>query len=68
MENVFTRDDLRRMRELAAKGNLSEQREIDPTALPEELELVHLSDIVEMQELLVRAADELERLQGRAQG
>jgi hypothetical protein len=68
MENVFTRDDLRRMRELAAKGNLSDQREIDPTALPDDLELVHLSDIIEMQELLVRAADELERLQGRAQG
>jgi hypothetical protein len=66
MEKAFSRDDLQRMRQLAAKGNLTEQRELDTTKLPEELDLVHLSDVVEMQELLTRAAAEIERLQARA--
>jgi hypothetical protein len=67
MDNAMSRDELRRMRELAAKGNLTEQREIDPAALPDELEIVHLSDVVEMQHLLARAADEIERLTSRAE-
>lgn len=64
MENAITRDELRRMKELAAKGNLTDDRELDPSALPDEVELVHLTDVVEMQRLLTRAADELERLYG----
>lgn len=64
MENAISRDELRRMRELAAKGNLTEHRELDPAAMPDEAELVHLTDVVEMQRLLTRAADELERLYG----
>ena len=63
MANAISRDELQRMRELAAKGNLTE-RTVDTAALTDEVEaeLVHLSDVVEMQQLLTRAADELERL------
>lgn len=64
MANAISRDELQRMRELAAKGNLTEERTVDTAALTDEVEaeLVHLSDVVEMQQLLTRAADELERL------
>jgi hypothetical protein len=67
MEGAISRDEIRRMRELAVKGNLTDPRDVDPTMPPDELELVHLSDVVEMQKLLALAADELERLQARAQ-
>jgi hypothetical protein len=54
------------MRELAVKGSLTEERLVDPATWSEELEaeIVHLTDVVEMQRLLLRAADELERLYG----
>ena len=68
MENGLSRDENRRMRELAAKGSLNEEREVDVAAMSlDDVELVHLSDVMEMQSLLTRAADELERLYGRAQ-
>ena len=61
---AMSRDELRRMRELAAKGRLTEERLIDVADLSEEdeAEIVHLTDVVEMQEFLARAAAELERL------
>jgi hypothetical protein len=64
MSNAISREELRRMRELAVKGRLTEERLIDVADLSEEdeAEIVHLSDVVEMQELLARAAEELERL------
>ena len=64
MSNAISGDELRRMRELAVKGRLTEERLIDVADLSEEdeAEIVHLSDVVEMQELLARAAEELERL------
>jgi hypothetical protein len=57
------------MKELAVKGRLTEERMIDTAALSkeEEAEIVHLTDVVEMQALLARAADEIERLYSGAQ-
>lgn len=50
------------MRQLASMGELADERVVDPATLPEELELIHMTDVVEMQRLLALAADELERL------
>jgi hypothetical protein len=66
METGISRDDLKRMKELATKGNLNDERTVEPGAWPDEAELVHLTDVVEMQQLLARAADELERLYGES--
>jgi hypothetical protein len=69
MSNGMSREELRRMRELAVKGRLTEERMIDVAAVSEEeeAEIVHLTDVVEMQSLLARAADEIERLYSRSQ-
>jgi hypothetical protein len=58
----FTREEINRMRRLAAMGNLDGDSAVDVTAGIDELELIHMTDVVEMQELLARAADELDRL------
>ncbi|HEY2778395.1 MAG TPA: hypothetical protein VGI77_10870 [Gaiellaceae bacterium] len=57
------------MKELAVKGRLTEERMVDTAALTEddEAEIVHLTDVVEMQGLLARAADEIERLYSLSQ-
>jgi hypothetical protein len=57
------------MRELAVKGRLDEERMIDTEALTaeDEAEIIHLTDVVEMQGLLTRAADEIERLYSGSQ-
>jgi hypothetical protein len=67
--NAISRDELRRMKELAVKGRLTEERMVDTAALTEddEAEIVHLTDVVEMQGLLARAADEIERLYSLSQ-
>jgi hypothetical protein len=62
MEKRITGEQLRRMRELAAMGNLSDERVLDPTAWPDDVEIIHMTDVVEMQQLLALAADEIERL------
>jgi hypothetical protein len=69
MNKAISRDELRRMKELAVKGRLGEERMIDTAALSaeDEAEIVHLADVVEMQGLLARAAEEIERLYSRAQ-
>ena len=55
-------DEIERMRQLAAMGNFGDESDVDVTAGPDELELIHMSDVVEMQRLLALAADELDRL------
>jgi hypothetical protein len=64
METGISRDDLKRMKELATKGNLNDERTVDPGAFARRGRVVHMTDVVEMQQLLARAADELERLYG----
>jgi hypothetical protein len=66
---AISREELRRMRELAVKGRLDEERMIDTEALTaeDEAEIIHLTDVVEMQGLLTRAADEIERLYSGSQ-
>ena len=62
---AISRNDLKQMRELGVKGRLTEERLVDSADWPNEeleAEIVHLTDVVEMQALLLRAADELERL------
>jgi hypothetical protein len=51
MHNAISRDELRRMKELAVKGRLTEERMIDTADLSaeDEAEIVHLTDVVEMQ-------------------
>ena len=64
---AISRNDLKQMRELGVKGRLTEERLVDSADWPNEeleAEIVHLTDVVEMQALLLRAADELERLYG----
>jgi hypothetical protein len=69
MHNAISRDELRRMKELAVKGRLTEERMIDTADLSaeDEAEIVHLTDVVEMQGLLARAAEEIERLYSGAE-
>ena len=57
------------MKELSVKGRLDEERMVDTEAITEEdeAEIIHLTDVVEMQALLARAVDELERLYARSQ-
>ncbi len=66
MERRITGGELRRMRELAALGNLTDERVLDPAAWLDNVEIIHMTDVVEMQQLLSLAADEIERLRSRA--
>jgi hypothetical protein len=66
VEKRITGEELRRMRELAAMGNLADERVVDPAALPSDVEIIHMTDVVEMQQLLSLAADEIERLRSHA--
>jgi hypothetical protein len=64
MRERLTNEEIRLMRQLAAKGGTLDDDVVDPVAAIDELELIHMSDVVEMQRLLARAADELDRLYG----
>ena len=54
-------EELDRMKQLATKGNLTAE-EIDATTPIEELELIHITDVIEMQRLLQLAVTEIDRL------
>ena len=62
MQRRITGEEIAKMRQLATMGELADERVVDPATLPDELELIHMTDVVEMQRLLALAADELERL------
>jgi len=49
------------MKRLATMGNLTDE-EIDPTTPVEDLDLIHITDVVEMQRHLQLAIVEIERL------
>jgi hypothetical protein len=54
-------EELDRMKRLATMGNLTDE-EIDPTTPVEDLDLIHITDVVEMQRHLQLAIVEIERL------
>jgi hypothetical protein len=54
-------EELDLMKRLATTGNLTNE-EIDATTPLEDLDLIHITDIIEMQRLLQLAVTELERL------
>jgi hypothetical protein len=63
MQRRIAPEEIKRMRQLATLGNATDEA-TDPAAGLDELELIHLTDVVEMQQLLALAADELDRLYG----
>jgi hypothetical protein len=54
-------EELDRMKRLATMGNLTDE-EIDATTPLEDLDLIHITDVVEMQRHLQLAIAEIERL------
>ncbi len=54
-------EELDRMKRLATMGTLTHE-EIDATIPLEELDLIHITDVIEMQRLLQLAVTEIERL------
>jgi hypothetical protein len=54
-------EELDRMKQLATMGTLTHE-EIDATTPLEELDLIHITDVIEMQRLLQLAVTEIERL------
>jgi hypothetical protein len=63
MDRRIAAEEIKRMRQLAALGNATDEA-TDPAAGLDELELIHLDDVVDMQRLLAVAANELDRLYG----
>ena len=63
MEQGISPDEMEQMRRLGSMGSMNASRTVDdPRDLPDDAELIHMTDVVEMQKLLLLAADELERL------